>query len=61
MRAKQLKSRTELRDEKQGTAAREEELRECTPEENAPDGPMQNSTRFGERLPLRLGSRLSPV
>jgi len=38
-----------------------EELRECTPKENAPYGPMQNNARFGGRLTLQLGSRPSPA
>lgn len=48
-----------MRDEKQ--EEEEEELRECTPEENAPYGPMQNSTRFGEHPPFAAGFRALPL
>jgi len=42
----------------QGTANPEEERRECTLEESALCGHMQNSTRFGGHLLPRLGSKL---
>jgi len=60
MQAKQLRRRATVKRQQrgQGTANPEEERRECTLEESALCGHMQNSTRFGGHLLPRLGSKL---